>query len=174
MGESYYPIALRLKDRPVLVIGGGQVAERKVKTLLEFGARVRVVSPHLTATLRRLSKSRSISWFKRVVRASDIGSGTIVIAATSDAAVNRKISMLAKRQGALVNVVDKAELSDFISPAILRASKAVVAVYTHGRDPALSRDLKNFLKENWNDFLSYRNRLQKSASERARGRLSQA
>ncbi|MDP2921545.1 MAG: bifunctional precorrin-2 dehydrogenase/sirohydrochlorin ferrochelatase [Candidatus Omnitrophota bacterium] len=164
MKELYYPIALNLKNKRTVVIGGGKVAERKVKTLLQFGARVRVVSPDLTATLERLFKSRRITWFNRVAEPSDVNGSDIVIAATSDTAVNKRISGWAKRQGILINVVDRAELSSFISPAILLTPKAVVAVYTHGRDPALSRDLKNFLKENWDVFLSYRRRLQKRPS----------
>ena len=159
MKELYYPIALKLKAKRALVVGGGQVAERKVKTLLQFGAEVRVISPNLTISLKKLLRSRSITWTSRVVRSSDVKGYHIVIAATSDATVNKNISELAKRRGILVNVVDRAALSSFISPAILRTSKAVVAVYTHGQDPVLSRDLKNFLKESWDVFLSYRNRL---------------
>lgn len=159
MKETYYPIALKLKGRTALVIGGGQVAERKVKTLLEFGARVRVISPDLTGALQKLFRSRRIAWIRRVVRSSDIKGADIVIAATSIASVNNSISRRAKDASILVNVVDSSSLSSFISPAILRTSKAVVAVYTHGRDPCLSRDLKNFLKENWDVFLSYRDRL---------------
>lgn len=159
MEELYYPIALKLKGRAVLVIGGGQVAERKVKTLLEFGARVHVVSPDLTASLKKLFHLRKITWLGRVARASDINGADIIIAATSNETVNRKVSIWAKKHGALVNVVDKAGLSDFISPAIFGRNRAVIAVYTHGKDPVLSRDLKNFLKEKWDAFLSYRNRL---------------
>ena len=159
MKETYYPIALKLKGRAALVVGGGQVAERKVKTLLQFGAEVRVISPNLTISLKKLLQSRNITWMRRVVRSSDIKDYYIVIAATSAATVNKNISKWAKKRGILVNIVDRALLSSFISPAILRTPKAVVAVYTHGQDPALSRDLKNFLKENWDVFLSYRNRL---------------
>lgn len=159
MKELYYPIALKLKGKTALVVGGGEVAERKVKTLLRFGARVRVVSPDLTPVLRRLFKFRRVTWLNRVVRSLDVDGADIIIAATSDTTVNKKISRWARRRGILVNVVDRVKLSSFISPAILPASKAVVAVYTHGRDPGLSRDLKNFLKEHWDVFLSYRNRL---------------
>lgn len=155
---KYYPIALKVKNRAVLVAGGGQVAERKVKTLLRFGAKVRVVSPDATPELKRLFKLRRITWLNRTVKASDISKAILVIAATSDATVNKKISGWTKRKGVLVNIVDRAGLSTFISPAILDTPKAVVAVYTHGKDPVLSRDLKNFIKERWDDFLSYRNR----------------
>jgi len=159
MRDLYYPIALKLKNRPVLVIGGGQVAQRKIKTLLQFGARVCVVSPGLTAALKKLHRSRQITWLGRAFSLADAAGAELIIAATSDPAVNEKISKLAKAKGALVNVVDRAQLSSFISPAILRTSEASIAVYTHGRDPALSRDLKNFIKENWSVFLSYRNKL---------------
>ena len=164
MKETYYPIALKLKGRTALIVGGGQVAERKVKTLLEFGARVRVISPELTIPLQKLFRSHHIAWAKRAVRSLDINGADMVIAATSKASVNNNVSRWAKRQGILVNVVDRPALSNFISPAVFRASKAVVAVYTHGLDPVLSRDLKNFLKERWDAFLSYRRRLQKRSS----------
>jgi len=159
MKELYYPIVLKLKDKPALVIGGGPVAERKVKSLIQFGARVRVISPSLTASLEKLLRSGRITWLRRAVKPSDIKRAYIIIAATSDAGVNKNISEWAKKRGIPVNVVDRASLSSFISPAILCTPKAVVAVYTHGQDPVLSRDLKNFLKEQWDVFLSYRNRL---------------
>jgi len=146
-----------------LIAGGGQVAERKVKTLVEFGARVYVVSPDLTKALKGMVKSRKIAWFNRAITYSDIKGKDIIVAATSDAATNRKISRWSRKQSALVNVVDNAKLSSFISPAVFHANGAVIAVYTHGKAPALSRDLKNFLKENQHEFLSYRNRLQKRA-----------
>ncbi len=163
MKETYYPIALKLKGRTALVIGGGQVAERKVKSLLEFGARIRVISPDLTQSLHKLFRSGRIKWVGRAVRPLDIKGADIVIAATSKTSVNNNVNRWAKEAGILVNIVDKPALSSFISPAVFRASKAVVAIYTHGLDPVLSRDLKNFLKERWDVFLSYRNRLQKSA-----------
>jgi siroheme synthase-like protein len=159
MKELYYPIALKLKGKIALVIGGGKVSERKIKTLLRFGARVRVVSPDLTKVLEGLLKSRRIAWVNRPVRSSDLKGADLVIAATSDEVVNKKIGAWAKERGVLANVVDRAVLSSFISPAFFSVSKAVIAVYTHGRDPVLSRDLKNFLKENWDVFLSYRDRL---------------
>ncbi|MDP2905723.1 MAG: bifunctional precorrin-2 dehydrogenase/sirohydrochlorin ferrochelatase [Candidatus Omnitrophota bacterium] len=159
MKELYYPVALKLKGITVVVAGGGIVAERKVKTLLGFGARVRVVSPRVTPSLRGYFLARKITWVNRFIKPTDVKGAGLIIAATSDAAVNIKMSRWAKAQGILINVVDRAGLSSFISPAVFSKHRATVAVYTHGRDPALSRDLKNFLKENWDVFLSYRNRL---------------
>ncbi|RJP29599.1 MAG: bifunctional precorrin-2 dehydrogenase/sirohydrochlorin ferrochelatase [Candidatus Omnitrophota bacterium] len=161
MNEFYYPIALKIKGKSALVIGGGKIAERKITTLLKFRVRIRVVAPDLTPVLKKHFESGSIVWRRRVVKPQDIKNADIIVAATSDPVVNKKVSRWAKKENILVNVVDEPELSSFISPAILSASRAIVAVYTHGRDPVLSRDLKNFLKENWNGFLSYRSRLQK-------------
>ena len=159
MSRLYYPIAVKIINRLVLVAGGGKVAERKVDILSAFGADIKVVSPSLTPRLKRFAGSQKIKWLKRKVAASDLAGASIVIAATSDREVNKKVSGWAERRGIPVNVVDQAESSSFISPAVFRASKAVVAVYTEGKDPVLSRDMKNFIKENWDAFLSYRNRL---------------
>lgn len=156
---KYYPIALNIKRRNVLVVGGGNVAERKVLRLLEAGARVRIVAPRITRELRRLVKAGLVLWKKRQVKESDLEAASIVVSATNQKGINEAVSRWGRKDGAWVNVVDKASLSDFISPAVFRASRAIIAVYTDGRDPVLSRDVKNFLKEHWRDFLSYRSRL---------------
>jgi siroheme synthase-like protein len=159
--KSYYPIALKVEGANVLVIGGGNVGTRKVKTLLASGAKVKVVSPLITGQLRRLYKAGKISYTKRKYKSSDLASAVLAIAATNDEKTNALVSKDARQKGILVNVVDNAKLSDFISPALLSRGRAIIAVYTDGREPVLSRDLKNFLKEHWNEFLSYRSKLQK-------------
>jgi len=156
---SYHPIAINLKNKQAIVIGGGKVAERKVQSLLDAGARVCVISPVLTSELCRLAGTDKISWKNKRVEQKDLPGADIVIAATSDTQVNKTLSNWAKKFKILINVVDQPGLSSFISPAVFKKSKAIVAVYTDGKDPVLSRDLKNFLKENWNEFLSYRHKL---------------
>ena len=69
------------------------------------------------------------------------------------------MSLWARKRSILVNVVDDPDLSDFISPAVFRSHNALVTVYSDGKNPVLSRDLKNYLKEQWNDFIAYRDRL---------------
>ncbi len=155
---DYYPIAIRLKGKKAVVAGGGNIARRKVLGLLKAGARVKVVSPELTARLAALAKKKKILWVKNRVGPGDLDSADIIVAAASDHAVNKKVSVWARKAGKLVNIVDDRALSDFISPAVFKKQKAIIAVYTDGREPELSRDLKNFIKEYWDDFLSYRNR----------------
>jgi siroheme synthase-like protein len=155
---SYFPIALNLKGKLAVIAGGGKVAQRKADSFLISGAKLHVVSPELTPRLRKLVEARKIKWTNRTIRASDLKSADIIIAATSDKKANEDVSRWARKLEVPVNVVDRPRSSDFISPAILRISSALVAVYTDGKDPVLSRDLKNFLKENWDVFLSYRRR----------------
>lgn len=161
---TYYPIAINISGKSALLAGGGKVAQRKVKSLSKAGAKITVVSPQLTSVLLRLHRQKKIKWIKRPVHSSDLRGKDIVIAATSDQIVNKKISFRAKQKKILINVVDQTRFSNFISPAVFRKSGATVTVYTNGRDPLLSRDLKNFLKERWNEFKSYRDRLRKNTA----------
>ena len=156
---NYFPIAIKLKNKLAIVIGAGTVAQRKIDKLLEAGASVKVIAPLATKKIERLANQGIIKWIKRNVRISDIRYATLIIAATNDSGINKKVSQWAKKLRIPVNVVDKPALSNFISPALLRRKQALVAVYTDGKDPVLSRDLKNYLKKRWNDFVSYRNKL---------------
>jgi siroheme synthase-like protein len=156
---KYYPIAVRLKNKKAVVVGGGVVAERKVEGLLSAGARVSVVAPVLTKDLAAHAKKGSIVWIEGVARRRHLAGADIVIAATSDSNINKKVSAWTKRAHRPVNVVDDQQLSNFISPAVFKRQKAIVAVYTDGRDPALSRDLRIFLEGHWDDFISFRDRL---------------
>lgn len=140
-------------------MGGGLVAERKTLSLLEARARVTIIAPSLTKKLLYLNKARKISWRPQRINKRDINRFALVVAATDDSLINKKISLWAKQKNILVNVVDRPDLSTTISPAVLRIEKAIIAVYTDAKEPVLSRDLKNFIKEHWGEFLSYRTKL---------------
>lgn len=155
----YYPVAVDSKGKRAIVVGGGKVAERKIDILLKADFSVKLIAPSITSKLKRLAKNKKLTWVSRKVRKSDIWGTHLVIAATDDKKINKDIGSWSKKTNFLYNIVDRPDASNFISPAIFRRGKAIVAVYTDGRDPVLSRDLKNFLKENWSVFLSYRNKL---------------
>ncbi|MCF7908095.1 MAG: bifunctional precorrin-2 dehydrogenase/sirohydrochlorin ferrochelatase [Candidatus Omnitrophica bacterium] len=156
---NYLPVALKIKNKKAIVVGGGKVGQRKIEALLLAEARITLIAPKVTVELRELAKQGAIEWLERKAKESDIFGATLVISATDDSFLNEQVSNWAKVKGISVNVVDKPLLSDFISPAVLRTEKALIAVYTDGKDPVLSRDLKNYLKEKWDEFLLYRNRL---------------
>jgi len=164
MNTKYYPIALGINKGLSIVVGGGLVAQRKALGLLRVGLRVKIISPTLTIHLKRLAKKGKIKWVSRLVRRKDLAGAGVIVAATDQGEINKKVSLWAKEKFRLVNVVDNSALSNFISPAVFRKGGAIIAIYTDGRNPVLSRDLKNFIKEHWNEFLSYRRRLQKRAS----------
>jgi len=155
---KFYPIAVNLNNKNAVVVGGGAVAQRKILSLLCARARVTTVSLTITGELKKLVKSNKVAWIRHAVREADLKGADLVIAATSDRDVNKVVRKWARKAGALVNVVDDRLLSDFISPAILKKEQAIIAVYTDGKEPELSRDLKDYLKEHWDGFLSYRHR----------------
>ena len=165
---QYYPLAVKLKGKTALVIGGGNVAWRKIEALLYAGTNVKIISPKVVDAIKTAVSDGKVKWLARSVKTGDIKSADIVIAATNKKNINELISKIAGKLKIWVNVVDQPAISDFISPALLYKGKAIMAVYTDGKDPVLSRDLKNFLKDNWDEFLYYRNRLQNEQTQRSR------
>ena len=139
---DYLPIFLRLTDCPCAVIGGGDVAARKVGLLLDAGARVTVTAPQLCETLAELAGSGRIVHRATEFSAAALDGATIVIAATDDRAVNAEVSRLAQASRIPVNVVDDPELCSFILPAIVDRSPVVIAVSTGGSTPVLARLLR--------------------------------
>lgn len=138
----YYPVFLDLAGRKCVVVGGGAVALRKVRTLLEHGAEVLVISPELGAELGKLVAGGRIRALSRDYRRGDLRGVFLAIAATDSVEVNREVAQEARAGGVLVNVVDDAADSDFIVPSYLRRGDVTLAVSTSGRSPALARRLK--------------------------------
>lgn len=147
MKASYYPVFLKISGRRCVVVGGGQVALRKVKALLEHGAKVDVISPELCTELERLAKGGEIRAVRRNYRAGDLANALIAIAATDNRRTNLGVSREARKAATLVNVVDDADASDFIVPSCLRRGEVVVAVSTGGKSPALARKIRTGLEE---------------------------
>jgi siroheme synthase-like protein len=155
---KYLPIAVKIKGRRVIVVGGGKIALRKVLNFLDAGARVHVIAPALHPEMRGLYTEGKITWDEKLFSEDDIKGAALVVSATDKKVVNEKVSRAARKKDIAVNVVDQPGISDFISPAIIRHARAIIAVYTDGKDPALSRDIKDYLKEMWDDFLLFRDR----------------
>ena len=145
--SPYYPILLNIQGRKCLVAGGGKVALRKVKALLEHGADVEVVSPFFCPELNQLAANETIRAIQRDYKPEDLKDAFIAIAATDDAKTNESIAADARRQGVLVNVVDDPNNSDFIVPSQFRRGDVIVAVSTSGRSPALARKIRSELEK---------------------------
>jgi siroheme synthase-like protein len=148
---AYYPVSLNIKGRKCVVVGGGEVALRKVKALLEHGARVTVISPNLSPELVQMAEHGEITALNREYRAGDLKDSLVAIAATDDGDTNRQVVREAKNKAVLVNVVDDAEDSDFIVPSCLRRGDVTIAVATAGRSPALARKIRTSLEEKFGE-----------------------
>ncbi len=141
-----HPVFLDLDGQPVTVVGGGAVAERKVETLLESGARVTVVSPEVTGPLAALAAAGRIAVVPRAYQSGDLAGGRLAYAATSDAGVNRAVRDEAHGRGIWLNAIDQPDLCDFITPAIVRRGDLTIAVSTNGRAPGLARQIRERLE----------------------------
>ncbi|MDN5347786.1 MAG: precorrin-2 dehydrogenase [Clostridia bacterium] len=155
-----YPIFIKLEGQECLVVGGGKVAERKTKSLLEAGAAVTLVSPRLTAGLWNLVEAGLLAWQQRPYREEDLEGKMLVFAATNDRETNARVARDCRRRGLLVNVSDDEKNSNFFVPAVARRGQLQIAVSTGGQSPALARYLRRRLEkeigpewQSFNDFL---------------------
>ena len=147
----YYPVFLALRNRKVLVVGGGSIAERKVTGLVQAGACVCVVSPKTTPRLEGWAAEGCIELKRRVFDSGDIQGMFLVYAATNDAAVNEAVYVKAESCGILVNVVDDPPHCNFIVPSVARRGLLQMAVSTSGAAPALAKRVRRELEERYSD-----------------------
>ncbi|HMB34741.1 MAG TPA: bifunctional precorrin-2 dehydrogenase/sirohydrochlorin ferrochelatase [Methylomirabilota bacterium] len=142
----YYPVALDLRGRLCLVVGGGPVAEAKVHGLLAAGARVTVVSPELTTTLASWAADGRISHRPHEYGPDDLDGQQLVFAATDRREVTEAVAGEARRRGVWVNAADDPAFCDFLLPSVLRRGRLIVAVSTGGASPALAARVRRDLE----------------------------
>ena len=143
---DYFPIFLRLAGEPVLVVGGGEVAARKIDLLLRTSAQVRVIAPELVPGLAERAAAGEIVHLATEFGPEHLDGVRLAIAATDKHAINAWVARQAERRNIPVNVVDDRELSRFIVPAIVDRSPVVVAVGSSGDAPVLTRRLRERLE----------------------------
>lgn len=139
---QHYPVMLDLAGRLAIVIGGGKVAEQKVRELVAAGARVRVVSPTVSAAIATLASNGALEVVWRSYAPGDLDGARLAIAATDDRAVNRAIWEEAERRGVLLNAVDDVAYCHFIAPSVHREGDITITVSTAGRCPTLAVRLR--------------------------------
>lgn len=139
---DYLPLFAAVKDRPVLVIGGGEIAARKIAFLRRAGAHVQVVAQRLEPQLQQLADAQSLHWLATEFDESQLDAVFLVIAATNDSALNRRVFDAANARHRLVNVVDDQPLCSFIFPSIVDRSPLLVAISSGGNAPVLARLLR--------------------------------
>jgi siroheme synthase-like protein len=147
----YYPVFLNVAGARCVVIGGGQVARRKVETLLELGATVKVVSPEICPELEALAGAARIAVERRRYEPGDLDGMFIAIAATNDNRTNAEIAVEARQKSVLLNVVDDAAKSNFIVPSLVKRGDITIAISTAGSSPALARKLRTRLESQFGE-----------------------
>jgi uroporphyrin-III C-methyltransferase/precorrin-2 dehydrogenase/sirohydrochlorin ferrochelatase len=139
---DYLPIFIAIRNKPCIVVGGGEVAARKVSLLRQAGADVLVVAPQLAETLAQQAAKGDVRHRAREFAADDLDGAHLVIAATDNEDVNRKVALAAEARRIPVNVVDSPALCSFVMPAIIDRSPLVMAVSSGGAAPVLARLLR--------------------------------
>ena len=142
---GYIPIFLDVSGKPCLVVGGGEVADRKVRALLAAGAEVTIVSPGLGEGLGAVARRGEVHHLARRWRRGEMAGFALVYAATGDASLHREIAAEAGELRIPINVADRPELCTFIAPAMIRRGDLQIAISTGGASPALAARLRREL-----------------------------
>jgi precorrin-2 dehydrogenase / sirohydrochlorin ferrochelatase len=158
---GWLPVMLQVEGLLCVVIGGGEVAERKVNGLLEADAHVTIVSPSMTDKLVELAEQGIIHWITREYMDGDLAGASLAIAATNDREANERVALEAEARGVWPNVADDAAASAVLLPSVFRRGKLVIAVSTTGASPSMARRVRRELEErygpeyeSWLDWLA--------------------
>ncbi|GGE17379.1 precorrin-2 dehydrogenase [Marinithermofilum abyssi] len=170
---SEYPLMLSLEKKPVLVIGGGKVAARKIAGLTEAGAKVTVVAPTLSPPLDQWHREQRLVWRKKPFAPEDVQGFWVVVAATDSAEVNQQVADSVQPHQ-LVNIADQPQSGNFTIPAHFRRGRLTVAVSTGGASPSLAVRIRDRLaamfSRDWADALDTlmekRNRLLREPTDK--------
>ena len=157
---TLFPAFLKLKERPVLVVGGGSIATSKISGLVQAGARVTVVSPELSSRLVESVRNREIEWLPKCFEPDDLDGKFLVLAATSLRDLNASVYREAEKRQVLCNAVDDVEHCHFYYGSIVQRGDLQIAISTNGKSPALAQRLRKELEQqfgpeyaDWVDWL---------------------
>ena len=144
---TLFPAFLKLENRLVIVIGGGSIAMQKIPSLLQAGARVRVISPNLHPYLAEYVRRREIDWHPKPFSPDDLEGAFLVIAATSIRELNASVFAEAERRNILCNSVDDIEHCHFYYGSVVQRGDLQIAISTNGKSPALAQRLRRELEQ---------------------------
>lgn len=154
--KPYYPIMLDLSNKQCVVIGGGKVSERKVKSLIDSKASVTVISPVITANLQEINLNGSFHWIDREYRQGDLTGYFLVIIATDNEDLNLSIYNEVDHSTQFVNIADNPELCTFIVPSVVKRGHLQLSISTHGASPGLAKKIRQDLEKQYGeDYINY-------------------
>lgn len=146
MKKPYFPMFIDISEKKIVVIGGGNIAGRRVGTLQKFSGQIQVVAPEICEEMQSFLKEGKIRWEKAVYSPEVIDGADIVLAATDDAACNEAIVRECRKRGILVNTAHKKELCDFYFPAIAMKEEIVAGITTSGMSHKRARQARESLE----------------------------
>lgn len=144
---TYFPLFVDLNKKPILVFGGGKIAERRILSLLDFGGNIKVVSLECTSEIAALAVQQRLVYEKRAYIPGEIKEPYVVLAATNDSFVNSQIHDECKQKGILVNVASDQKKSDFFFPGIAKRKSIVIGITASGKDHGKAKRITEKIKE---------------------------
>lgn len=141
--SGYFPLFINIKDRKAVVIGGGKIASRRIRTLLQFGCDITVIAPKLNEELQ----AAQLRWIQRSYKSGDCEGACLVTTATDKRAVNHAVAEECRKKHIPVSVADSKEESSFYFPGIIKKEPLVIGVTASGRDHRLAAKTVKALKE---------------------------
>ena len=145
--KRYFPMFVDLSDKNIVVVGGGNIATRRVKTLLQFTRNITVVAPRISQELIEIGKSSPVRLVLRPVKRSDFAAAYMVIAATNDRKLNDEIYRVCKEEGIYVNVSSDREKCDFYFPGVFMQDEIVVGITASGLDHKKARKVREEIQK---------------------------
>lgn len=149
-----FPLFVDIKDKKIIVIGGGIIATRRIKTLLTFGACIQVIAPKITKELQLLFTNRMIEWFPRRYKDGDCHTAYMILSCTDDREVNHTIYLEAKEQKCYCNISDCKEECNFFFPGIATQGEIVVGVTASGTDHKVAREVTKQVRQVLEEYRS--------------------
>ncbi len=143
---NYLPLFFNIKSQPCLIVGGGDVALRKVRQLLRSGARITIIAPEVAPELSDIISSGGCEWMRRDYRSPEASTYSLVIATTNNSTVNRQVYDDCQSLGIPVNVVDQPDLCSVIFPSVINRGLITLAISSGGRVPFLTKALREKLE----------------------------
>ena len=169
---DYFPIFCQLKDKPCLLVGGGEIAERKARLLMEAGAIISVVAPSFTGQFMQWHTEQKINCITGIFNEAHLSGKWLVIAATDSEQVNQQVFQTATEKQIFCNVVDSPEQASFIMPSVIDRSPIVVAISSGGKAPVLARILREKIEQLLPNYLGALAQLAGKLREQIKQRFS--
>ncbi len=142
-----FPVFISIENKKVVVIGGGKVALRKVEKLLPFNPKITLIAPRVDTRLYKMEREGKIKIKKRKFLSKDIENAYLVISATDNPSLNRRISKLASKKKILCNIVDNPALCTFIFPALVVKGDLCIGITTSGKAPSVSKFIRQLVEQ---------------------------